>query len=288
MRQGFSSSSSSNQSYCDTPSPANYHSSLDQRSEDQLDDGFNRFINWQENCESSGTIIANINCEIVDAIDNNELQLVEEVVLKELSKKNPTAEEMQVVPNSQFSYKRFDFLGPIQSPLERDSRCSLDSDQRAGIESANENIQTDMSFFSEPMNFGSTGSIINEAQQSLVYPKSSDGFDLVYSENPSSGSSYRENMSPDNSHIGKNSPASLEIDATIENILANYSKAKDGSDTNVAMNVQNFDINLLDYAKSTCPTYPGSPSIQNQQNSASQQASTSTFNDFQVPEVMKR
>lgn len=292
--QGFSSSSSSNQSYCETPSPANYQSPLDNRSEDQLDERFNRFVSWQESNESSGTIVNT--AELIDAIDSNELQLVEEVVLKELTRKGCNLEEMQVVPNSQLAFRKFESLGSVQSPRDKDSRSSLDSDHRAGSETKNEGSRTDMNFFSDSLNFGSTGSIINEAQQSLVYPKSDNGFDLVYSENQSPAGScrgkmspinnYMGNSSPVNSYIDKSSPASLEIDATIENILANYSKTNNGEGPNGSMN---FDMNLFECAKSTCPTYNVPTTVQShQRNSISQSPSTSTFNEFQVPEVLRR
>lgn len=288
---GFSSSSSSNQSYCETPSPANYHSPLDSRSEDQLDERFNRFVSWQESNESSGTIVNT--AELIDAIDSNELQLVEEVVLKELSRKGCNLEEMQVVPNSQLGFRKFESHGSGQSPRDNESRSSLDSDHRVANDVKNE--RTDMNFFSDSLNFGSTGSIINEAQQSLVYPKSGDGFDLVYSENQSPVGSYREKMSPANNYVGnpspnnryidKSSPVSLEIDATIENIIANYSKTNNGESTNDTMN---FDMHLFECAKSTCPTY-NVPTVQNHQhNLVSQSPSTSTFNEFQVPEVLRR
>lgn len=292
--QGFSSSSSSNQSYCETPSPSNYQSPLDQRSEDQLDDGFNSFAYWQKNGESSSTIIGNNTTELIDAIDSNELRLVEEVVLKEMSKKGCAAEEMQVVPNSQLDYRGFESLESIQSllcPADKNSRFSSDSNQRTGSERTNVSARTDMNLFTEPMNFGNTGSIINEAQQSLVYPKTGDGFDLVYSENSSPGSScrgkmsstssYLGNTSPPNNDIGKSSSASLEIDATIENILANNQA------TNGSMNDASFDMDLFECAKSTCTTYSGSSNVHSGRTSISEQSTTSTFNDFQIPEILR-
>ena len=267
---------------------------MDHRSEDQLDDGFNKFVSWQENCESSGTIVGNSNSELIDVIDSNELRLVEEVVLKDMSKKSCTIEEMQVVPNSQLVYRRFeslDSVNSLQSPAEKDSRCSSDSNQRTGSETTNLNTPTDMNFFNESLNFGNTGIIINEAQQSLVYPKTGDGFDLVYSENPSPGGSCREkvspinnfigNCSPDNNYIDKTSPASLEIDATIENILAN------NQGSNGSMNVPSFDMDLFECAKSTCHAYNGSSNVLSQTRSISEQATTSTFNDFQIPEILR-
>ncbi|XP_033224117.1 uncharacterized protein LOC117177491 isoform X2 [Belonocnema kinseyi] len=293
--QGFSSSSSSNQSYCETPSPSNYQSPLDQRSEDQLYDGFNSFAYWQKNDESSSTIVGNNTAELIDAIDSNELRLVEEVVLKEMSKKGSASEEMQVVPNSQLDYRGFESLESVQSllcPTDKHSRCSLDTNQITRSERTNVRARTDMNFFTESLNFANTGSIINEAQQSLVYPKTSDGFDLVYSENVSPGSccrgkvsttrSYIENTSPPNNDIGKSSSASLEIDATIETILANKQA------TNNSINDASFDMDLFDCAKSTCTTYSGSSNVHSGRTSVSEQPTTSTFNDFQIPEILSK
>lgn len=97
---GLSSSSSSNQSYCDTPSPLNYQAPLNPRLEDRLGQDLENFPIWNDGYESSGTVVDTADTiETIHTIDSSELQLVEEV-LRDLGAGYET-EEAQVVPNSQ-------------------------------------------------------------------------------------------------------------------------------------------------------------------------------------------
>ncbi|XP_066587947.1 uncharacterized protein [Prorops nasuta] len=96
--QGLSSSSSSNQSYGDTPSPSNYQNCLNPQIEEQFSEKFDALTDWRINYNSSGTVINS--CETVYPIDSSELELVEEVVLGDLGRRNDFTDDMQVVPKS--------------------------------------------------------------------------------------------------------------------------------------------------------------------------------------------
>ncbi|XP_015116092.1 uncharacterized protein LOC107040497 isoform X2 [Diachasma alloeum] len=134
-----STSSSSNYSFGDTPSPSNYLQSIDRRIEDQLGRHFGN-IRTCESCESSSTIV---NSDNVDDIDCR-IQLMNEVI-----RDNREQDEMQVVPKYQ----------------NDTMTCRM----------PNKNFDRSNYIFPNPMypnsvsDLGNTGILINSAQNNLIY-----------------------------------------------------------------------------------------------------------------------
>ncbi|XP_058802414.1 uncharacterized protein LOC131670660 isoform X2 [Phymastichus coffea] len=92
-----SSSSSSSQSYCETPSPANYQNPLEQHIEEKLGDHMmTRMPAWYDSFKSSDTLVNSVGSSEL------QLQLVEEVIRGDM-KDQPKSNDMQVVPNCQTS-----------------------------------------------------------------------------------------------------------------------------------------------------------------------------------------
>lgn len=130
-QRGPSSSSSSSQSYCETPSPANYQNPLEKHVEEKLGDHMmTRMPAWRDSFESSDTL--------VNSVDSSELQLqlVEEVIRGDMKDQPKTANnnDMQVVPNcrnlsSSTSVGNFSSNSNNTSPpMPTDNYLCLDND----------------------------------------------------------------------------------------------------------------------------------------------------------------
>ncbi|KAG7201516.1 hypothetical protein KM043_004268 [Ampulex compressa] len=115
----LSSSSSSDKSYGNTPSPANYQVPLNRCMEEQIGKDLECFWHDSDNnaCYESSETIVN-STDTVTTIDSSELQLVVEIVERDL-RRSREVEEAQVVPSSRCQY--------VESEEKRDKSASLTS-----------------------------------------------------------------------------------------------------------------------------------------------------------------
>ncbi|KAK0078213.1 hypothetical protein PV325_002829 [Microctonus aethiopoides] len=324
----LSSSSSSNHSFGDTPSPSNYHNSFDGRIEEQLGLQFGNFSTWCESCKSSGTIVNN-NENASDDIDNS-LKLLEEVIKDDLE-----CEEMQVVPkyiseeNSGSALWRYRMRNRIlarqqhetnghnnqvnssssSSPKSTSSSSSSSSTSSSSSSSASSNqIQNS--------NLGNTASIISSAQINLVYPEFNGDY---------GSSSFQDNISQQNILNRKSlnsAENTLNIEAELVNLLSNnYSHNNIGNNqyyssehqqqqqhhhqlhqTTNAMNLppssyNNFISQSHETPQQQMHLTKSQPSTSNNQQQfyncwsaqqQQQQSQQTIFNDFQIPETVSQ
>lgn len=240
-----SSSSSSNYSFGDTPSPLNYLHSIDRRTEDQLGMHFGN-IRTCESCESSSTIVNS------DDI-NSRIQLMNEVI-----KDNREQDEMQVVPKFQND--------------SMSCRMSKNFDRTAY------NYPNQM--FNGVSDLGNTGILINSAQNNLIYTDYSYGYNQGISNNLQEngtngtfpGTEPAVDFVAELEDMAVQSYNSQNI-AVPQVYLSRSPEVHGIPDSEPNYNIRPGDIGCL----STSPQY------EVQQFSNSEQPSTSTFDNFPIP-----
>lgn len=320
----LSSSSSSNHSFGDTPSPSNYHNSFDGRIEEQLGLQFGNFSTWCESCKSSGTIVNN-NDNASDDIDNS-LKLLEEVIKDDLE-----CEEMQVVPkyiseeNSGSALWRYRMRNRILARQQHETNChnnQLNSSSSSSPKSTSSSSSSSSSSASsssssssnqiQNSNLGNTASIISSAQINLVYPEFNGDY---------GSSSFQDNISQQNILNRKSlnsAENTLNIEAELVNLLSNnYSHNNIGNNqyysieqqqqhqlhqTTNPMNLppssyNNFIPQSYDTPQQQMNLTKSQPSTSNNQQQfyncwnaqqQQQQSQQTIFNDFQIPETVSQ
>lgn len=312
--QALSSSESSNHSYGDTPSPSNYQCSLDQRVEEQLGLDFGSFSTWCQSCMSSGTVVNS--AETIDAIDNNELQLVEEVIRKDQCEKRSNIEDMQVVPKSErlvearrgsegVSLRRMRTNGVASntqppSTVQQNYVHSCNNESvfdeslaqpqgnrkakyvEEGPHSANGNEQHNRHQIYSDVDIpqlGNTGTLISNAQNNLVYPDLNDVYNLTYTDDMPSNVYSQNPLSATDSL--------MDFENSMEIFFGSHCNEPATVMTNTPCvdapsGVVPANPTINDFTQINCSN--NSAFVNNWRGQV--EATKSTFNDFQIPETV--
>ncbi|XP_063986233.1 uncharacterized protein LOC135167209 isoform X2 [Diachasmimorpha longicaudata] len=250
-----STSSSSNYSFGDTPSPSNYIQSIDRRIEDQLGRHFGN-IRTCESCESSSTIV---NSETIDDI-NCRIQMMNEVI-----RDNRDQDEMQVVPKYQ-----------------RDSITCRMPDKNFD---RNNYLYPDSIYPNAVSDLGNTGILINSAQNNLIYAE------FNYNFNQSAVDNLQEGSSTDQSFPA--SEPVTDFVAELEDITQTYN-SQNNAGSQMYLN-QSSEILGLPESETNYNIRPGdvrhiSPQYETHQQfgNPEQPSTSSTFDNFPIPKPVSQ